>query len=230
MLSFLFIIAACYLPMRLRIVELGMFLRVFVLFWVVLLASCSTTNSDVRDIMVDLEDPSYTSLIKVAIESNTVRTSSQAWGRIYTLHHESEEIHQMAESVARFYGFTVVPKDQAQFYIAINEAVPDGGACMGTMESISSDTTYVLSTLTLGVLPAHSAYCLFVTASLYRKVEGDWDIVGDFFSNDGRLNVVAGANELTSYELVVDKTDEAKSLETSIGGLLNQMLYNEAFY
>lgn len=197
---------------------------------VAMLSACSTTSSDVRDIMVDLEDPSYVQLIKVAIGDNTFKTTSQDLERIFTLHHDSAEINQLAKSVADFYGFTVVPKEQAQFYIEFKEAVSDGGACMGTVESISSDAMYVFSTLTLGVLPGHNAYCLFVTASLYRKSAGEWDIVGDFFSNEGKVSVVAGANEVTSYRLVVDKADEARGLEASIGGLLNQMLYDEAFY
>lgn len=180
--------------------------------------------------MVELEDPSYAALIKIAVRANQARTSSQAHGRIYTLHHGGAELKSLAEGVAKYYGFSVEPENQAQFLLEVNEAVPDGGACFEGVRSVGHGLSYSLSVLTFGVTPALNGHCLFVTASLYRRVAGEFEIVGDFFSNEGKVDVLAGANEVDNYQLTVEKVDEARGLEVSIAGLFNQMLYEEAFY
>lgn len=193
-------------------------------------SACSTTPSNVKDMMVELEDPSYAALIKVAVDVKHARTSSQAHSRIFTLHHKGDELKALAEGVAKYYGFSVVPKEEAQFLFEINEAVPDGGACFQGARAVGHNISYSLSVLTFGLAPAVDGHCLFVTASLYRKVAGDFEIVGDFFSNEGKVEVLAGAGEVSNYGLTVEKLDEARGLEVSIAGLFNQMLYEEAFY
>ena len=221
------------------------------IFFCIGLSGCSTTTSDVHQVMASI-DRSAIQGVSLAIETIKVQRTSQTSGHIFTLHHTAEEIKHIAQLVAQRYGFSVVknvdnsineesshhkntnemPEDshvKAGYYINVLNAMPDGGACLEGLAATAKNISYTSSVLTFGVAPASVEHCLIVTAELYQYQDGQPVSIGLFSSDLGRVAVYAGVNEIDNYQLSVDKKDEIRSLEVSIGGLLNKMLLENAF-
>jgi len=206
-----------------------------VLFWVMIsfgLTACSTTTSDVRQLM-NLADRSKTGEISLAIGAEKIQTTSQDDTRLYKLHHSGAGVTRITREVASLYGFKLTDADlnvdAADYYLHLTKAMPDGGACIGWLGSIAQGLSFTVSVMTFGIVPASGGHCLVVNATLYRVEAGEQVIAGEFMSNAGRVDVYAGANEVDNYQLVVDRADEARGLEASIGGLLNKVLVEHAF-
>lgn len=192
------------------------------------LSACSTTTSNVRDVMAEV-DRSELNYIRLALTGQSIQTSSQDSGRLYELHNSEQEVLELARAVAHFYGFTLVPPASADFILDINEAVPDGGACVYGVESVRDGFTYSASVATFGVVPAKAAHCMVVVGSLYSGAIAEENLIGEFISNVGWVRIYAGAGELPDYRRTVTKRDEVKALEASFAGLLNELINEGAF-
>lgn len=211
-----------------------------------LLVACSSTTSDVRQI-IDTVDRSSIQGLKLAVGGEGIQLSSQTRSSIFTLHQNSEEVMHVARLVAQRYGFSVLEKgdisqitslntdlaaqgvEGAEFYLKVLSAVPDGGSCLKGFDSAAKNLSFTGSVLTLGVAPASTEHCLVVEVELYHYEDSQPVLIGGFSSNLGRVELYAGANEIDNYQLNVDKRDEIKSLEVTFGGLLNTMLADGAF-
>jgi hypothetical protein len=208
----------------------------------VLLSACSTTTSDVHQLMASV-DRSAIKGVRLVVEGEKIQLSSQSDTRIHTLHQSKEDVLQLAALVAKRYGFDVLDSvepvnqtngsdfltDRAVFSINIAEAMPDGGACVEGLSYAAQNLSYAGSVLTLGVSPASIEHCIVVRAELFRHHRGEQELVGEYTSNAGRVAVYAGANEVDNYQLTVSRRDEIRGLEVSIGGLLNAMISDFAF-
>ena len=192
---------------------------------IVLCASCSSTNSNVR---VQAEQVSVSG-VSIAIIGDVIQTSSQGNGRIFTLHHSAQEILAIARNVAALYGFVVVDPVSADYIIDFNQAVSDGGACIEGTDSVELDLSYSISVLTFGAFPATGVHCMVVTAELSANFSDEPQLMGEFVSNKGIVEVYAGANEIVNYKRTVQRKDEARGLEFSIGALLTEMINEGAF-
>ncbi len=205
-----------------------LFRYVFSVVFVLCLSACSTTPSNVRNLLTeaDIERVAGTTL---AIFGEQIQTSSQGDTRIFTLHHQPREIVQLGETVARAFGFLLVEKDAASYHLRIQRAAPDGGACVEGWSAAGEGAAYTASVLTLGILPARGAQCLVVSAELYAMIGGASQLLAEFESNAGQVTIVAGAREVDRYRNSVDRADELRALETSIGALFQTMIRQGAF-
>lgn len=206
-----------------------------VLLWVLIsfgLQACSTSTSDVRQVM-GTADRVKAGAISLSIGAEHIRTSSQGNVRIRQLHHNGDEIVRLAQQVARFYGFDLVDASdgsrQADYYLDLTKAVPDGGACMEWIDSAKGGITYTVSVISFGLIPAKGGHCLVMNAVLFRDDIDGRTLVGEYRSDEGRVSVFAGPNEVDNYRRVVARSDEERILEASIGGLFNRLLADPAF-
>jgi len=194
----------------------------------ILMASCSTTTSDVRQLAVGKGLESAKGVL-LAIEGDSIQTSSQGDSRILSLHSSGQEILDIARNVARLYGFNVVNIAQANYVIDISSAVPDGGACIQGAESAELGLSYSLSLITFGAFPATGVHCLVVEAGLYSYLAEEKTLMAEFVSDVGQVEVFAGSNEIDNYRRVVKPGDELRGIEASIGGLLSEIIREGAF-
>ncbi|MCH2158960.1 MAG: hypothetical protein MK096_09330 [Oleiphilaceae bacterium] len=192
------------------------------------ISGCSTTTSNVHDVMeeVDRSDLSY---INIAVTGAEIQTALQDSGRLFELHHRSAEVLNLIQDVVRYYGFNLVDEDEADFVLDIQQALPDGGACVHGMESFRDNFTYSTSVLTLGIVPAKGAHCIVITAGLYTEYVDDSTAIGEFISNTGWVRIYAGVAEIDNYRKTVTKRDEIRALEASAAGLLNLLIEEGAF-
>ena len=58
---------------------------------------------------------------------------------------------------------------------------------------------------------------------------GEKELMGEFESNTGSVELVAGVNDLKVYQRAVKPEDERLGLEASIGGLLSELIEEGAF-
>ena len=196
-----------------------------------LIQACSTTSSDARSILsgVSKEDKSIHSAIALTITSTELITSSQGSGKLFKLHETKAEINQLAVNIARLYGFNMVAPDVAEFEMTLKLAQPDGGDCIEGLGVAAKGLSFSASILTLGMSPATSSHCFVVVADLHY-IEGESsELVGEFTSNAGRVEVYAGANEVDNYQLTVTRHDEEKALEASFAGLFQRLIEDEIF-
>lgn len=221
-----------------------------------ILLACSSTSSDVNQI-IETVDRSSVQGLQLVIVGEGIQLTSQTNSSIFTLHQNAEEVRRIAELVAQRYGFVVVEekglseidgadledspdKDSHSeaseqgdvntgFYLNILTAMPDGGTCLDGFAAVAKNLSFTGSVLTFGIAPASTEHCLIVQAELYVYQDNQRVLVGEFSSNLGRVGLYAGANQIDNYQLNVDKRDEIRSLEVSFGGLLNAMLVEEAF-
>lgn len=193
--------------------------------------ACSTTSSDARSILngVSMEDKAIHSAIALTITSADLITSSQDSGRLYKLHETKEEINQLATNIARLYGFNMVEPKSAEFEMSLKLAQPDGGACVEGFGVAAKGISFSASILTLGISPATSSHCFVVVADLHYIGDASRELVGEFTSNAGRVEVYAGANEVDNYQLTVTRHDEEKALEASFAGLFQRLIEDEIF-
>lgn len=200
----------------------------FIILTCLTLGACSTTTSDVRDVMAEV-DRSDLAYIRLAITGQEIQTSSQDSGRLYELHSTAKNILSLSNTVAHFYGFTLVAPDQADFILDIVQAVPDGGACVYGAEAVRDNFTYSTSVITFGMVPAKAAHCMVIVANLYAGPVAEENLIGEFLSNTGWVRIYAGAGELPDYRKTVTERDEVKALEASFAGLLNELINEGAF-
>ncbi len=194
-------------------------------------SACSTTTSDVHQI-IDSVDSSSIKGLKLVVGGDDIQRTFQTSSRIYSLHQSAEEVKNITALVANRYGFEVLGaglENSADFYINLTAAMPDGGTCIEGLSSAAKNLSYTGSVLTLGIAPVSGEHCLIVVAELYQYQGNERVLIGEFRSNLGRVEVYAGANEIDNYQLTVDKRDEIRSLEVSLGGLLRNMISEEAF-
>ncbi len=192
------------------------------------LSACSTTTSSVRDVMGEV-DRSELSFIRMAVTGSEIQTAFQDSSRLYELHSRSDEVLDVAKLVTRYYGFTLVSEEDADFVLDIKQAIPDGGACVYGMEAARDSFTFGTSVATFGIVPAKTAHCLVITAELYEGYRDDSTAIGEFISNRGWVRIYAGVGELSNYRKTVTKRDEVRALEASMAGLLNLLINEGAF-
>jgi hypothetical protein len=190
-----------------------------------LLQGCSTTTSDLR-VYLDGAEQSQISSSALFVDQSKLIIASQEGGGLYKLHHSADEVRQMVANVASKFGFESVAREDATYVAELLTAFPDGGACQG---KAGSGATFTASVLTFGIVPAMSTHCYIVSVALYERIDGELLLIGEFFANQGRVDVYAGANEIDSYGLIVTKRDEALGLETSVAALFKQMVGDGAF-
>jgi len=197
-----------------------------------LLSACSSTRSDVHQI-IDLADKSSTKGVKLVLEESDIQLSYQTNARIYSLHQSADGVRVITRLVLARYGVEVLDAGSESgddvFSLKLLTAMPDGGACVEGFSVATQNLSYTGSVLTLGITPASVEHCLIVKAELYQQQRDERVFIGEFVSNLGRVDVYAGANEIDNYQLTVDKRDEIRSLEVSVAGLLNNMIFEGAF-
>ena len=232
-------------------------MALFSLVVCLIITACSSTTSDVHQV-IEATDRTMIQDVDLEISAEGIQLTSQTTGSIFTLRQSKNEVIQVAKLVAQRYGFNVT-QTQSQstssqigplneekaslttadvaetvsvktgFVMNIITAMPDGGACLEGISSAAKNLSYTGSVLTFGIAPASAEHCIVVTAQLYRFEDDDRVLVGEFTDNLGRVGLYAGANEIDNYQLNVDVKDEVRSLELSIGGLINKMLAEDAF-
>lgn len=193
-----------------------------------LLSACSTTTSDARQYLVNASNAKISSSA-LHVDRSQLILASQEGGGLYELHHSSLEVGQMFANVASKFGFRKASPEEATYVAKLISAFPDGGACEGLGDAASDGASYTASVLTFGILPASGSHCYLVALELYERIGGELLLVGEFFANNGRVDVYAGANEIESYSLIVTRRDEVLALETSIAALFRQMILDGAF-
>lgn len=200
----------------------------------VLLGACSTTSYNGSQLLEGVDKQSLRD-VKININSDGIILASQANERLFKLHHNSAQVQEMLVNIATAFGFQVTSETDAEYRINILAAKPDGGECLQGLSSFGKGLTYSMSVITFGVVPATNGYCLQVDAELfyrpevYGELSPDMSFLAEFSVNDGRVNVLASANELDNYQRVVTIEDEARALETSIATLFRIMIDKGAF-
>jgi hypothetical protein len=200
----------------------------------VLLSACSSTQYE-SAVLIKNIDKAKLNGVKINIKSHGVILASQANERLFKLHHNHLEVQEMFENVAKQFGFQVTNKDQAEYRLNVLDVKPDGGECVQGLSSFNKGLTFTMSIMTLGVLPATNGYCIQVNAELFYRTEVYGELSADmtplslFNTNKGRINVLAGANEVNNYQRIVTIEDEARAIETSIVSLFEDMIQQGAF-
>lgn len=207
---------------------------IFTLFLTLLLGACSSTQYESAELIKHI-DTTKLNQVKINIKSGGVILASQANERLFKLHHNADEVHEMFENIAVRFGFQVTSEDQAQYRLDVLDVKPDGGECVKGLASFNKGFTYTMSVMTLGVLPATNGYCIQVNAELFYRQEVYGELSEEmtplslFNTNKGRIDVLAGANEVDNYQRIVTIEDESRALETSIAYLFEEMIQQGAF-
>jgi hypothetical protein len=208
--------------------------KICTLFLIMLLSACSSTQYE-SAVLIKNIDNAKLNAVKIYIDSHGVILASQANERLFKLHHNYREVQEIFENMAKKFGFKVTNKDQAEYRLNVFDVKPDGGECVQGLSSFNKGLTFTLSILTLGVLPATNGYCIQVNAELFYRSEvygepsEDMTPLSVFNANEGRINVLAGANEVNNYQRIVTIEDEARAIETSIAHLFEDMIQQGAF-
>jgi hypothetical protein len=208
--------------------------KICTLFLIMLLSACSSTQYE-SAVLIKNIDNAKLNAVKIYIDSHGVILASQANERLFKLHHNYREVQEIFENMAKKFGFKVTNKDQAEYRLNVFDVKPDGGECVQGLSSFNKGLTFTLSILTLGVLPATNGYCIQVNAELFYRSEVYGELSEDmtplsvFNANEGRINVLAGANEVNNYQRIVTIEDEARAIETSIAHLFEDMIQQGAF-
>ncbi len=204
------------------------------LFIVILLAACSTTQYEASTLIQSIDSTKLND-VKINIDTTGVILASQANERLYKLHHNHAEVQEMFNNVAKRFGFQITNEEQAEYRLNVSDVKPDGGECIQGLSSFNKKASFTLSLITLGVLPATNGYCIQVNAELFYRQEVYGEL-GDeliplalFQANNGRVDVIAGANEVNNYQRIVTIEDEARALEISIVFLFEDMIRKGAF-
>jgi len=204
-------------------------MKIFLLLLICcLIQACSTTSSDVRVLLSDVDRQSNAS-IKLFIDNDNSQLTFDGDGRILKWHLTVGEVNQMFENVAAYYGFQLVGSSSAEYILKVDKVLLDGVACTDGLESAAKGFRYSASVMTFGFVPASGVYCYSVSASLFENQSGELLLVDEFTSNQGRVDVYAGVHEVDNYQREVTRHDEQEALEMSIGYLFKKMLDEEAF-
>ena len=199
-----------------------------------LLVACSTTSYNSAQLLENVDKQALQD-VKIYLNSENIILASQANERLFKLHHNAAQVQEMLENMARVFGFQVTSEADAEYRIDILAAKPDGGACVQGVSAVGKGLSYSMSVITFGVVPATNGYCLQVDAELfyrpevYGELSPEMSFLAEFSVNDGRVDVLASANEFDNYQRVVTIEDEARALETSIASLFKIMIKKGAF-
>ncbi len=198
------------------------------------LMACSTTTYRGQELLSGV-DKDRLSAVSIFISSEQMVLASQANERLFKLHHNATQVHEMVSNLARAFGFQLRSEAEAEYRLNLLAAKPDGGECLQGLSAVGKGFTYTMSVLTLGVVPATNGYCLQVDAELFYRQEifgelsKELSFLAEFSVNEGRVSVLASANEVDNYQRVVTIEDEARALETSISALFKTMIEKGAF-
>ncbi len=198
------------------------------------LMACSTTTYRGQELLSGV-DKDRLSSVSIFISSEQMVLASQANERLFKLHHNATQVHEMVSNLARAFGFQLRSEAEAEYRLNLLAAKPDGGECLQGLSTVGKGFTYTMSVLTLGVVPATNGYCLQVDAELFYRQEifgelsKELSFLAEFSVNEGRVSVLASANEVDNYQRVVTIEDEARALETSISALFKTMIEKGAF-
>lgn len=203
-------------------------------FFAVLLVACSSTQYE-SAVLIKKIDSEKLNGVKITINSRGVILASQANERLFKLHHNERQVQEMFENIAKRFGFQVTNEEQAEYRLNVLGAKPDGGKCLQGLSSFNKGLSFTMSVMTFGVLPATNGYCIQVNTELFYRPEVYGDLIEDmsplslFESNEGRIDVLAGANEIDNYQRIVSIDDESRALETTIVSLFKDMIKQGAF-
>lgn len=198
------------------------------------LLACSSTSYESSALIKNTTNKDLSS-VTLYIDTRDVILASQANERLFKLHHNHAEVHEMINNIATKFGFQLSNEADAEYKLLVYDAKPDGGECLEGFSSFSKGLTFTFSVMTLGVLPATNGYCfqlnttLFYRPEIYGELSPEMTRLADFSANEGRVNVVAGANEVDNYQRTVTIEDEARALETTIVSLFADMIEQGAF-
>lgn len=204
------------------------------LFFAILLVACSSTQYNSTELIKNF-NPGKLNAVKININSRGVILASQANERLFKLHHNEAQVQEMFENIAKRFGFQITSLEQAEYRLNIVDAKPDGGECLQGLSSFNKGLSFTLSIMTFGVLPATNGYCIQVNTALfyrpevYGELSEEMSLLSLFESNNGRVDVLAGANEVDNYQRIVTIEDESRALETSIVTLFDNMIKQGAF-
>lgn len=208
--------------------------RLLTLVLLVALAACSTTQYEAERLSKEIANAKQKP-VKIAIDTQNIILSSQANERLFKLHHNQAEVHEMVENIAKRYGFQLTSVSDAEYLLKVYDAKPDGGACVKGLSAFNKNATFTLSVITFGILPATNGYCIAVEAELlykprvYGQLMDEMNSLARFHSDAGKIDVLAGANEVDNYQRIVTAEDEARALEISLVMLFQDMIRKGAF-
>lgn len=207
---------------------------VIAFFFSILLIACSSTQYEPA-VLIKSIDTKKLNAVKININSRGVILASQANERLFKLHHNERQVQEMFENIAKHFGFEITNEELAEYRLNVLDVKPDGGACLQGLSSFNKGLSFTLSVMTFGVLPATNGYCiqvnteLFYRPEVYGELSEDMSPLSLFESNNGRIDVVAGANEIDNYQRIVTIEDESRALETTIVSLFESMIKQGAF-
>lgn len=205
-----------------------------ILGFMAILLGCSSTQYDSSELTSNIDQLHFKS-VSLFIDSDKVVLASQANERLFKLHHNASEIDEMFNNIAKRVGFELTQEEQAAYRLQILDVKPDGGKCLDGFSAFNKGLTFTLSIMTFGVLPATNGYCIEVKAALfyrpevYGKLSEEMMPLASFSSDKGRVDIVAGANEVDNYQRTVTIENEARAIETSITFLFEDMIKQGAF-
>lgn len=203
-------------------------------FFSFLLVACSSTQYESAALIKKI-DSEKLNAVKININSRGVILASQANERLFKLHHKEYQVQEMFENIAKRFGFQIANEGQAEYRLDVLDVKPDGGECLQGLSSFNKGLSFTLSIMTFGVLPATNGYCiqvnteLFYRPEVYGELSEEMSPLSLFESNDGRIDVVAGANDIDNYQRIVTIEDESRALETTIVSLFKNMIKQGAF-
>lgn len=196
------------------------------------LIGCAVTHNAVElpEVMARVDRSDLRS-VNLYLLQGRIRTSSQAFERLFTLHHDSDEIPLVLDYVVKKYGFSVVPVAGDNVYeLELLEVFPDGGACASDLaDAAARDASYGVSAITAGLTPAAGGHCIAAKARLYYNGYEGRIVVGEYQSSVGRIDVYASATSVDVYGRSVDRVIEEKAIAASLGGLINAMIKDGVF-
>tara|TARA_R110001599_G_scaffold55327_1_gene153118 strand:+ start:836 stop:1471 length:636 start_codon:yes stop_codon:yes gene_type:complete len=207
---------------------------IVIFFFAVLLIACSSTQYESAALIKKI-DSEKLNTVKLNINSRGVILASQANERLYKLHHNVGQVQEMFENIAKRFGFQIANEDEAEYRLTVLDVKPDGGECLQGLSSFNKGLSFTLSVITFGILPATNGYCIQVNAELFYRPEVYGELSDEmsplslFESNEGRIDVIAGANEIDNYQRIVTIEDESRALETTIVSLFKNMIKQGAF-
>lgn len=196
------------------------------------LSGCAVTHNAVElpEVMAQVDRSDLRSVSLYLMDSK-IRTSGQAFERLFTLHHKPDEVPPILRHVVKQYGFSVVPAVGDNVYeLELLETFPDGGACASDLaDAATRGASYGVSAITVGLTPAAGGHCIAVKAQLFYNSHEGRILVGEYQSSVGRIDVYASASSVDVYGRSVDRVIEEKAIAASLGGLINAMIQDGVF-
>jgi len=192
------------------------------------LSGCSSTASDVRRV-VSQTDLRSAQGVTIALQAEGLQRTFQDSSEIFTLRSSSREVETLATGVIEYMGFQLSSTSQAAYILRLKQVSPDGGACNDLADSAELDISYSLSLLTFGVFPTTQVHCILAVVELYANFGTEPELMGEFFSDAGSVEIYGGARNIQNYQGLVRKEDEIKGIEQSLGSVLAEIIDEGAF-